>query len=100
MSQNLSSATVVIATEGIFYFLEDYSPGSPVAMFGILPHEQKMSVLNLVLRKSADITKPIKSKERLIFHIGFRRFSACPVFSQHTNGNKHKVGFCLVMIYI
>ena len=70
---------------------DDYHPGSPIVLFGILPHEQKMSVLNLVVKKCAEVTRPVKSKERLIFHIGFRRFSACPIFSQHTNGSKHKV---------
>lgn len=75
----------------LFGISDDYSPGSPVVLFGILPHEHKMSVLNLVIKKGADVTRPIKSKERLIFHIGFRRFSACPIFSQHTVGKKHKV---------
>lgn len=71
-------------------FMDNYHPGSPVVLFGVLPHEQKMSVLNLVVKKCSEVTRPIKSKERLIFHIGFRRFSACPVFSQHTNSSKHK----------
>lgn len=33
---------------------------------------------------------PIKSKERLTFACGFRRFTVEPIFSQHTNGNKFK----------
>ena len=32
----------------------------------------------------------IASKEKLIFHVGYRRFATCPVFSAHTNGRKHK----------
>ncbi|KZC09196.1 PREDICTED: pre-rRNA-processing protein TSR1 homolog [Dufourea novaeangliae] len=39
----------------------------PLIIFGLLPNEQN-----------------------LIFQCGFRRFTACPVFSQHTIGNKHK----------
>jgi hypothetical protein len=66
----------------------------PLVLVGLLPHEQKMSVLNFVIRRP-NVDKHnqqiIKSKEQLIFHCGYRRFKACPVFSQHTNGTKHKV---------
>lgn len=63
----------------------------PLIIFGLLPHEQKMSLVNVVLKRAGESLIPIKSKERLIFQCGFRRFSNCPIFSQHTNGNKHKV---------
>jgi pre-rRNA-processing protein TSR1 len=60
-------------------------------MFGLLKHENKMSILNLILKRTPSNNSTIMSKERLIFHIGARRFTACPIFSQHTNGDKHKV---------
>ena len=57
----------------------------------MLPHEQKMCVLNFAVKRHPGATDDvIKSKERLIFHLGYRRFAACPIFSQHTNGDKHK----------
>ncbi|KAK2575866.1 hypothetical protein KPH14_007238 [Odynerus spinipes] len=62
----------------------------PLIVFGLLPNEQRMSLLNVVLKHANIYHEPIKSKERLLFQCGFRRFSACPVFSQHTNGTKHK----------
>lgn len=62
----------------------------PLIVFGLLPNESKMSLLNVVLKTQISESEQIKSKERLIFQCGFRRFSACPVFSQHTNGSKHK----------
>lgn len=62
----------------------------PLIVFGLLLNEQKMSLLNITLRRTMTNTEPIKSKERLIFQCGFRRFTACPVFSQHTNSSKHK----------
>ena len=69
-------------------------PSQPLVLCGMLPHEQKMSVLNFVI-KQPNIGKhnqqPIRSKEQLVFHCGYRRFKACPIFSQHTNGTKHKV---------
>ncbi|XP_030747869.1 pre-rRNA-processing protein TSR1 homolog isoform X2 [Sitophilus oryzae] len=63
---------------------------SPVILFGLFPHEHKMSVLNAVLKRTQDYGFPIKSKERVIFQCGFRRFITNPIFSQHTNGQKHK----------
>ncbi|CAG9771433.1 unnamed protein product [Ceutorhynchus assimilis] len=63
---------------------------SPVILMGQFPHEQKMSVLNVVLKRTANYDAPIKSKDRLIFQCGYRRFITNPVFSQHTNGQKHK----------
>lgn len=67
-------------------------PGYPLALVGMLPHEQKMSVINLVLKrfKNTRDQQAIPSKERLIFHCGYRRYAASPIFSQHTAANKHK----------
>lgn len=64
--------------------------GKPVILFGLLKYEQKMSVVNVMLRQHASCDQPIKSKERLIFHIGCRRFATRPIFSAHTNGSKFK----------
>lgn len=35
---------------------------------------------------------PFLGQERLVFQVGARLFSACPIFSQHSAGDKHKVG--------
>ena len=68
-------------------------PAAPLVLFGLLSHEQKMSVVNCVLqRHPAGHQRRVRAKERLVFHMGFRRFAVAPVFSQHTNGDKHKVG--------
>ncbi|OQR79017.1 pre-rRNA-processing protein TSR1-like [Tropilaelaps mercedesae] len=64
---------------------------SPLVVFGLFPHEQKMSVLNVAIKRHHTFDLPVKCKERLIFHVGFRRFTNCPIFSQHTMGNKHKL---------
>ena len=69
-------------------------------MFALLEHEQRMSVCNYLLQRStaataaasaAAATAVIKSKETLVFHVGYRRFEASAIYSQHTNGNKHQV---------
>ncbi|CAH1644549.1 unnamed protein product [Spodoptera littoralis] len=63
---------------------------APLAVFGLLPHEHKMSVMNVALKRTGASDEPIKSKEKLIFQVGYRRFIVNPIFSQHTNGAKHK----------
>ncbi|XP_014251559.1 pre-rRNA-processing protein TSR1 homolog [Cimex lectularius] len=64
--------------------------GQPIVLYGLLPHENKLSLLNVVLKRALGSEEPIASKEKLLFQVGFRRFKACPIFSQHTNGNKFK----------
>lgn len=68
----------------------DSMESSPFVVYGLLPHEQKMSCVNVVVRKHPSCTEPIKSKDRLIFHLGFRRFVCQPLFSVHGVGKKHK----------
>jgi len=64
----------------------------PLLLNGLLEHEHRMSVQNLVIRKHPSFgSEPIQSKESLVFHVGCRRFRAAPVFSAHTNGDKHKL---------
>jgi pre-rRNA-processing protein TSR1 len=61
-------------------------------LFGLLKFENKLSVVHFVLRRinQEDYNLPIKSKEKLIFHCGIRKFAANALFSQHTSGDKHK----------
>lgn len=64
----------------------------PITVFGILAHEQKMSVVNMLLKRSPDSgSDSIRNKTQLVFQLGFRRFWAEPIFSQHSNANKHKM---------
>uniref|UniRef100_A0A8C4WZU0 Pre-rRNA-processing protein TSR1 homolog n=1 Tax=Eptatretus burgeri TaxID=7764 RepID=A0A8C4WZU0_EPTBU len=66
--------------------LEDHPEGSPLVIFGLLPHEQKMSLMHFAVRKHPEFTDPLRSKEELVFHAAWRRFRACPILSQHTPG--------------
>lgn len=75
------------------HFLANLHPSYPLTLVGILPHEHKMSVVNLILKRSKNSSEsqPIPAKQRLVFHCGYRRYAACPIFSQHTAASKHKV---------
>jgi len=63
---------------------------SPLIVYGMLHHEQKTTLLNMVIQKHSTCPVSIKSKDRLLFQVGYRRFWISPIFSQHTNGDKHK----------
>ncbi|CAG6001285.1 unnamed protein product [Menidia menidia] len=71
--------------------MESVQSGKPLVLVSLLPHEQKMSVMHVLVRRHPSNTEPIKSKEELVFHCGFRRFRASPIFSQHTAADKHKM---------
>lgn len=71
-------------------FMDECKPGKPVTLFGLLPHEHKMTVMNFLIQRKSDSDYPIKSKDNLIFHAGFRRYLSSPIFSQHTTANKFK----------
>ncbi|XP_065828800.1 pre-rRNA-processing protein TSR1 homolog isoform X2 [Oscarella lobularis] len=62
----------------------------PLVAFGLLQHEQKMSVVHFVVKKHPSNSVSVKSKDSLLIHCGFRRFTASPIYSQHTNSSKHK----------
>ncbi|KAK9135740.1 hypothetical protein Syun_015070 [Stephania yunnanensis] len=65
---------------------------SPIIASGLLQHESKMSVLHFSIKKHDTYEPPIKSKESLIFHVGFRQFVARPIFSSdNINSDKHKM---------
>nr|XP_055052600.1 pre-rRNA-processing protein TSR1 homolog [Misgurnus anguillicaudatus] len=71
--------------------MESFQAGKPLVLVSLLPHEQKMSVMHMLVRQHPSNTEPIKSKEELVFQCGFRRFRASAIFSQHTSSDKHKL---------
>uniref|UniRef100_A0A1A8CPL8 Pre-rRNA-processing protein TSR1 homolog n=2 Tax=Nothobranchius kadleci TaxID=1051664 RepID=A0A1A8CPL8_NOTKA len=71
--------------------MESVQSGKPLVLVSLLPHEQKMSVMHVLVHRHPSNTEPIKSKEELVFHCGYRRFRASPIFSQHTSADKHKM---------
>ncbi|KAI6242812.1 Pre-rRNA-processing protein TSR1-like protein [Aphelenchoides fujianensis] len=73
------------------HYPSQYDQNTPLIVSGLLKHEQKFSVMNVVLRKYPHCKLPIKNKQPLVFHVGFRRYEVNPVFSQHANGDKFKM---------
>ncbi|KAI3834390.1 hypothetical protein MKW92_050671 [Papaver armeniacum] len=63
-----------------------------VVASGLLEHESKMSVLHFSIKKHKSYHFPVKGKESLIFHVGFRQFVARPIFSSDSiNSHQHKM---------
>lgn len=64
---------------------------------GLLPHENKVSVLHMGLTETTQCDElgpndmPVKSKDNIIFRCGWRTWQGRPVFSQNNlNSDKHK----------
>lgn len=71
--------------------LKDHHPNVPLLLSSQFPNENKISVVNYSVQKFIGYEKPIKSKEELIIHSGFKRFKAAPLFSENSaNMDKHK----------
>ncbi|KAH3756720.1 pre-rRNA-processing protein TSR1 [Pelomyxa schiedti] len=63
----------------------------PLVLSGLRKYENKCSVNHFLVRRFPCFEEPLKSKERLEFHVGFRRFFAFPIYSDHSpRANKHK----------
>ena len=61
---------------------EIQNPGKPLAMYSLLRHEQKRTVINFSMTLSSEYSSPLKSKEELVMLCGPRRFIINPLFSQ------------------
>lgn len=64
----------------------------PLAVFGLLRHEHKLTVANISMTINSDAPAPIKSKEELVIQCGPRRLVINPIFSSsgQTPNNVHK----------
>lgn len=64
----------------------------PSVVCGLLQHESKMSVVHFSIKKHESFLEPLKSKESLVFHTGFRVYKTRPIFStDDINMDKHKL---------
>ena len=55
----------------------------PFVLFGLLRHEHKKSVVNFTITRNTEYDAPVRSKDPLVVCLGFRRYHARPVYSQH-----------------
>lgn len=55
----------------------------PLVLTGLLPHETKLSVCHVSLRREGSYEEAVGSKQKLLFVTGVRTFTARPVFSPY-----------------
>ncbi|KAJ1660572.1 ribosome biogenesis protein tsr1 [Dispira simplex] len=71
----------------------DWNPQTTLwPVFGLLPHEHKVSMVNFTITRSSEYEEPVCSKDRLLVQYGYRRLWINPVFSEHTQGSKSTNG--------
>ncbi|KAG2218809.1 hypothetical protein INT45_005456 [Circinella minor] len=67
-----------------------YNKQRPYIVFGLLQYEHKMSLLNFQIQRDNAYEEPVKSKDPMVLHVGFRRYSVRPIYSQNSNkGTNH-----------
>ena len=63
----------------------------PVIVTGLMQYETCLSLMHYCVTKSSVYEQPLKSKDPLWFHVGFRRERAGPLYSTDNLGDKHKL---------
>eukprot|EP00300_Choanocystis_sp_HF-7_P009802 c16644_g1_i1.p1 GENE.c16644_g1_i1~~c16644_g1_i1.p1 ORF type:complete len:323 (+),score=77.69 c16644_g1_i1:130-1098(+) len=66
--------------------------GGSLVVSGLLPNEHRIGVVHFRLQRHPDFEDPIRSKQLLLVHCGFRSFLASMIFSEdNPNHDKHKM---------
>ncbi|KAI8376255.1 uncharacterized protein BYT42DRAFT_498260 [Radiomyces spectabilis] len=70
---------------------EMYDVERPYIVFGLLQYEHKMSLLNFQITRDNAYEEPVRSKDPMVLHVGFRRYAVRPIYSQNTNKSTNNV---------
>ncbi|CEI97317.1 hypothetical protein G6F70_002951 [Rhizopus microsporus] len=70
---------------------QSYDRTRPFIVFGLLQYEHKMSLLNIQIQRDNAYEEPVKSKDPMVMHMGFRRYNVRPIYSQNTNKGSNNV---------
>ncbi|KAJ2450358.1 ribosome biogenesis protein tsr1 [Coemansia sp. RSA 2336] len=72
-----------------------FTKDRPYVVFGLHQYEHQMSVVHFTVTRNPEYTEPVRSKDPMVVHFGFRRYNVRPLYSQHLHGgatvnNVHK----------
>ncbi|KAI8340516.1 hypothetical protein BC941DRAFT_370793 [Chlamydoabsidia padenii] len=70
---------------------EMFDKTRPYVVFGLLQYEHKSSLLNLQITRDNAYEEPVRSKDPMILHMGFRRYTVKPIYSQNSNKGSNNV---------
>lgn len=74
------------AGQKLFHVLNRPANQVPLCLYGLLPHEQKYSMLNFnLLPRSTSVH--VRSKEPVLMVYGFRRLEVAPIYSDASHGH-------------
>ncbi|CAO3610265.1 unnamed protein product [Cunninghamella echinulata] len=68
-----------------------FDKSRPYIVFGLLQYEHKTSLLNLQITRDNAYEEPVRSKDPMILHMGFRRYKVQPIYSQNSNKGSNNV---------
>ncbi|KAJ1648578.1 ribosome biogenesis protein tsr1 [Coemansia asiatica] len=63
----------------------------PFVVYGLLQYEHQMSVMHFTVMRNEEYAAPVRSKDPLVVHMGFRRYNVQPLFSQHLRAGSNGV---------
>eukprot|EP01051_Picozoa_sp_SAG22_P013631 SAG22_NODE_1549_length_4150_cov_2.766477_2_plen_795_part_00 len=65
---------------------------APIVLSGLFAHENQITVMHMLVQRAVEYEEPVRSKDPVVVHAGFRRFSSRPIYSDHnTNCDKSKL---------
>uniref|UniRef100_A0A0G4I958 Bms1-type G domain-containing protein n=1 Tax=Chromera velia CCMP2878 TaxID=1169474 RepID=A0A0G4I958_9ALVE len=66
----------------------------PLVVSTLFPFERKVTVVHCRMQRHGEFEEPVKSKDPVMAHVGFRRFPCSPLYSSHstrkTPNEKHR----------
>lgn len=71
--------------------LDKINPNAPLVIGSLFPNENRASVVHFNIQRHSSYQEPLKSKDVVTIHCGFRRYDARPIYSdQNLNSDKHR----------
>eukprot|EP00668_Euglena_longa_P014485 GGOE01018475.1.p1 GENE.GGOE01018475.1~~GGOE01018475.1.p1 ORF type:complete len:1161 (-),score=460.16 GGOE01018475.1:68-3310(-) len=71
-------------------FLKEFDPRRPVVMGGLLPHEEKLGMVYMRIKKHRWYPRILKCNDPLVLSIGWRRFQTMPVYAIEDQNGRHR----------